>query len=76
MTPQRRIRLTFLVLVSLAVVAVGTAGRALAWPSSPRAGIAVALAGIVAAVAIGLAVRMLVVTEMHLSQPGAPDEEP
>jgi len=63
MTPQRRIRLTFAVLLTIAVVAVGILGRALAWPASPAAGVAVAASGIAAVVAGGLALRILMVVD-------------
>jgi len=63
MTPQPRIRLTFAVLLTTAVVAVGILGRALAWPASPAAGVAVAASGLVAVVAGGLALRILVVVD-------------
>jgi hypothetical protein len=62
-TQLRRVRLTFAVLVGAAVVAVGVLGRALTWPSSPATGLFVAASGVVAAVAGGLAVRILVVID-------------
>jgi len=63
MTPQRRIRFTFAVLLAVAVAAVGILGRALAWPASPAAGVAVAASGIAAVVAGGLALRILMVVD-------------
>jgi len=63
MTPQRRVRVTFAVLLTAAVVAVGILGRALAWPASPAAGVAVAASGVVAVVAGGLALRILLVVD-------------
>ena len=63
MTGLRRVRLTFAALVLVAVVAVGGLSKALSAPSSPVAGITVAATGIVAAAAIGLAVRMIVVID-------------
>ncbi|HEY9557837.1 MAG TPA: hypothetical protein VIR58_13955 [Acidimicrobiales bacterium] len=65
MTPQRRVRLTFAVLVTAAVVAVGVLGRALAWPASPGAGLAVAASGVGAVVAGGLALRILLVIDRN-----------
>jgi len=61
MTPQRRVRLTFGVLVGVAIVAVGLLGRALAWPASPATGLAVAASGLATVVAGGLALRILLV---------------
>lgn len=63
MTPRRRVQLTFAALLATAVVAVGILGRALAWPASPATGIAVAASGLVAVVAGGLALRILVVVD-------------
>lgn len=60
---MRRVRITFAVLVATAILAVGTLGRALAWPSSPAAGLVVASSGIVAAAAAALALRILVVVD-------------
>ena len=65
MTPQRRVRLTFAVLVTAAVVAVGVLGRALAWSASPATGLAVAASGLSAVVAGGLALRVLLVLDRH-----------
>lgn len=59
---MRRVRLTFWVLVAVAVVATGSLSRALTAHPSPATGVTVALAGLVAAVAAGLALRILVVT--------------
>ena len=63
MTPQRRVRLTFHLSLGVAVVAVGILGRALAWPASPAAGIAVAASGVIAVASGGLALRILVVVD-------------
>ena len=71
MTPLRRVRLTFAVLIAAAVVAVGIFGRVLALPSSPAAGLAAAGSGLAAAVAGGLAVRILVVTDPRPLTPRA-----
>jgi hypothetical protein len=65
MTPQRRVRLTFGVLVTLAVVAVGVLGRALAWAASPSTGLVVAASSLAAVVAGGLAVRILLVVDRN-----------
>ena len=63
MTAQRRVRLVFTALVAIAVVAVGVLGRALGWPASPAAGLTVAASGLVALVAGGLALRILVAVD-------------
>ena len=63
MTPQRRVRLTFRALLTVATVAVGILGRVLAWTPAPIAGLAVAASAIVAVAAGGLALRILVATE-------------
>lgn len=63
MTPLRRVRLTFAVAVVVAVVAIGVLGQALARSASPATGIAVSLSGLIAVVAGGLALRMLVVVD-------------
>ena len=63
MTPQRRVRLTFALLVTAAVVAVGVLGRAATWEASPTTGLAVAASGVVAVVAGGLALRILLVVD-------------
>lgn len=65
MTPQRRIRLTFAVLVTVAIIAVGVLERALAWPASPTAGIAVIVSGVAAVVAGGLALRIVLVVDRN-----------
>lgn len=65
MSPRRRVRLTFAALVTVSVVAVAILGRALAWPASPTAGLAVATSGLVAAVFGGLALRILVVVDRN-----------
>jgi len=65
MTPHRRVRLTFAALVTVSVVAVAVLGRALSWPASPTAGVAVAASGLVAAVSGGLALRILVVVDRN-----------
>ena len=65
MTPQRRVRLTFAVLVVAAVIAVGVLGRALAWSASPATGLAVAASGVGAVVAGGLALRILLVIDRN-----------
>ena len=65
MTAQRRVRLIFGVLVTVTVLAVGLLGRALAWDASPGAGLAVAASGLAAAVAGGLALRILLVVERN-----------
>ena len=57
-----RVRRTFWVLVAVAVVATGSLSRALGAHPSPATGVAVALAGLVALAAVGMAVRILVVT--------------
>lgn len=51
---------SFWTLVVIATVAVGTFSRALAWPAGPRAGLAVAASGVIAIIAAGLALRILV----------------
>lgn len=63
MTSQRRVRLTFAVLLTVAVAAVGILGRALASPASPAAGVAVAASGLIAVVTGGLALRILMVVD-------------
>ena len=70
MSSLRRVRLTFGVLVVVAVLGVGILGRALTWPPSPAAGIAVALSGLLAAAAGGLALRILVVVDRGRPGPG------
>lgn len=57
-----RVRRTFWVLVAVAVVATGSLSRALTADPGPATGVAVALAGLVALAAVGLALRILVVT--------------
>lgn len=78
MTPLRRIRFIFAILLGAAIVAVGVLGRALAWPASPTTGLAVAGSGLAAAAAGGLALRMLVVVDRRsTSAPGrAPVRDP
>ena len=63
MTPQRRVRLTFAVLVALTVAAVGLLGRAVAWPASPIVGLTVAASGVLAVVSGGLALRVLMAVD-------------
>lgn len=63
MTPQHRVRLTFGALVVLTVAAVGLIGRAVAWSSSPVAGLTVAVSGVVAVLSGGLALRILMVVD-------------
>ena len=65
MTPQRRIRLTFAILVAVTIIAVGVLGRALTWPASPSAGLAVVASGLTAVVTGGLALRMLMVVDRN-----------
>lgn len=61
MTPRRRVQLTLTALVGVTVVAVGLLGELLRWRASPVTGAAVAVTGLVAAVAGALALRILVV---------------
>lgn len=63
MTPLARVRLTFGVLVTAAVIAVGVLGRSLAWPASASAGLTVAASGFAALVAGGLALRILLIVD-------------
>lgn len=63
MTPQRRVRLTFGILVGVTIVAVGVLGRALAWPASPVTGLTVAASSLAAVAAGGLALRILLVVD-------------
>ena len=63
MSPQRRVRLTFAVLLGLTVAAVGLLGRAVAWSASPIAGLTVAASGVVAVVSGGLALRILMTVD-------------
>jgi len=65
MAPQRRLQLTFGVLVAVTIAAVGLLGRALAWPASPATGIAVAASGVATAVAGGLALRILLAVDRN-----------
>jgi len=65
MTPQRRVRLTFGVLVGVTIVAVALLGRALAWPASPATGLAGAASGLATVVAGGLALRILLVVDRN-----------
>lgn len=57
-----RVRRTFWLLVTVAVVATGVLSRSLTARPGPATGAAVALAGLVALAAVGMAVRILVVT--------------
>lgn len=57
---MRRVRVTFWALVVVAIGATGALSRALTAPSSPAAGIAVAVSGTLLAVSAGLALRILV----------------
>lgn len=59
---MRRVRVTFWLLVAVAIVSTGTLMRAVTWPANPATGITVAGAGIATAAAVGLAVRILIVT--------------
>lgn len=63
MSPQRRVRLTFALLLGLTVAAVGLLGRAVAWPASPIVGLTVAVSSVVAAVSGGLALRILMTVD-------------
>lgn len=63
MSPERRVRRTFWMLVVITVGAVGVVGRALGWPASPVAGATVAAASAVAATTGALALRILVVLD-------------
>lgn len=58
----RRVRVTFWVLVSVAVVSTGVMMRAFAWPAAPATGATLALSGLLGAAAVALAARILVVT--------------
>lgn len=62
MTGLRRVRITFLLMVAIAVASTGVLMRAVEWRASPIAGATVATAGVVAAIAVTLAARILVVT--------------
>ena len=63
MTPLRRIRLTFVALVAVAVFAVGVLGQAATWSPSPVTGLVVAASAVVSVIAVALAVRMLVIVD-------------
>jgi hypothetical protein len=65
MTPLSRARFTFGILVTVAIVAFGVLGRAAAWPASPSTGLAVAASGLAAVVAVGLALRILLVVDRN-----------
>lgn len=65
MAPLHRIRFTFAILVTVAIVAVGVLGRALAWPASPATGLAVAASGLATVVAGGLALRILLAVDRN-----------
>lgn len=58
---MRRVRLTFWVLVVTAVISTGVLMGALDWSAGSAAGITVGAAGLVTAVALALATRILVV---------------
>jgi hypothetical protein len=64
-----RVRITFWALVTAAVLALGILTRALDAAPSPATGLTVAVAGVVATVAAGLALRIAVVLARH----GDPD---
>lgn len=61
MNPMRRVRVTFWLAVAIAVVSTGVLMRAVEWPASPSAGVTVAAAGVITAIAMAFAVRILVV---------------
>ena len=61
MNGMRRIRVTFWVLVAIAIVSTGVLMRAVAWPTGPGAGATLAAAGMVTAIAVASAARILVV---------------
>ena len=63
MTPLRRIRLTFVALVAVAVFAVGVLGQAATWSPSPVTGLVVAASAVVSVIAVALAGRMLVLVD-------------
>jgi len=63
MSPQRRVRLTFALLIVLTVAASGLLGRAVAWSASPIVGLTVAASGVVAVVSGGLALRILMTVD-------------
>lgn len=67
-----RVRRTFWVLVAVAVLATGSLSRALTAPPGGATGLAVALTGLVAVVAAGLALRILAVT----GRPRGPGDQP
>ncbi len=58
---MRRVRITFWVLVMTAVISTGVLMNALKWSAGSAAGITVGVAGLVTAVALALAARILVV---------------
>ena len=60
MTPLRRVRVTFVVLFAVAVLAVGVLEQAAAWSPSPVTGVVVAVSAVVAVTTIALVVRILV----------------
>ena len=62
---RRRVRLTFGVLVTATVVAVGVLGRAVGWPPSPATGLVVAASSLAAVVAGGLALRIVLVVDRN-----------
>ena len=57
--PYRRARVTFWTLVAFAILLLGTLSRILQVPPSPGAGLAVAVLGILTAIVIALAARLL-----------------
>jgi len=61
MSATARVLLTFWALVLIAVLATGALSRALTWSDGPIAGVTIALAGLIAIIAVLLAVRMMVV---------------
>lgn len=58
---MRRVRITFWVLIVTAIISTGVLMRALNWNASAGAGITVGATGLVTAVALALAARILVV---------------
>ncbi len=77
--PYRRARWAFWALVGLSIVLVGTLGKVLQAPPSPRTGLAVAVLGVLTVVALALAARLLLALSGRLSgqrdrRPGARGE--
>lgn len=65
--PYRRARLAFWTLVGLSIVLIGTLGKVVQAPPSPRTGLEVAVLGVLTLAAVALAARLLLALSGGLS---------